>query len=104
MMACVPHSMSASSLTCGLPPWVTPNSRAFSGVSAASIPVPSQATSRSPNANAPAVSPPASGPRRRSNSSSSGLEPSLCRALVSAELVGSASPAPAAPVGQPPHH
>jgi len=39
-MACVPHSVSASNRTCGLPPWVTPNSRALCGVSAASIPVP----------------------------------------------------------------
>ncbi len=56
------------------------------------MPVPSQATSRSPNANAPGVPAAASAPRRRPNSSSSGLAPSRCLALVSAELVGSATP------------
>ena len=43
----------------------------FSGVPATSIPVPSQATSRSPNANAPAVPWSASGPRCRSDNNSS---------------------------------
>lgn len=51
-------------------------------------PGPVQDTSRSPNAKAPAVPALASGLRRRSNSNSSGLEPSLFCALVSAELVG----------------
>ncbi len=92
MSAWVPHSVSATSRSCGPPPWVTPNSRALAGVSAASSPVPSQATSRSPNANAPGVPGAASGPRHKPNSSSKGRCPSRCRALVSAELVGSTTP------------
>ena len=58
-----------------------------------SIPVPSQATTRSPNANVPAAPAAASGPRSWSNSSSNGLDPSRCRALHSAGRDGTAIPA-----------
>jgi hypothetical protein len=89
----VPHSISASSRSCGPPPAGPPNSPAFSAVPGTSIPVPSQATTRSPNANTPAAPAAATGPRSRSNSSSNGFEPSRRRALHSADRDGTGSPA-----------
>lgn len=91
--ACVPHSNNASSRSCGLPPVPTrPNASWFAGVSATSSPVPSQATSRRPNANVPGVPAAASGPFLWANSSRSGSAPRRRRALVNAGLDGTTHP------------
>jgi hypothetical protein len=89
----MPHSISAISRSCGPPPAGPPNAAALTAVPGTSIPVPSQATTRSPNANAPGAPAAASGPRSRSNSSSNGFEPSRCRARHSAAADGTPSPA-----------
>lgn len=93
MHARVPHSVSASSRSCGRrPPRGTPNAAALPALGAASSVVPSQAVSRRPNANADGIPAVASGPRHRSNSSSNGLEPSRSRPLSSAAAEGSTVP------------
>ena len=69
-----------------------PNAASLSGGSATSSPVPSQATSRKPNANAPGALAAANAPRVWANSSRNGSGPRRLRALVSAGLVGTPCP------------
>ena len=69
-----------------------PKAASLSTVSATSSPVPSQATRRSPNANAPGVLAVANAPRVWANSSRNGSAPRRRRALVNAGLVGTTPP------------
>jgi hypothetical protein len=89
----VPHSISVITRSIGPPPAGPPNAAVFAAVAGTSIPVPSHATTRSPNANTPAVPAPARGPRNRSNNTSSGLAPSRCRARHNADRDATLSPA-----------
>jgi hypothetical protein len=103
----VPHPVTVTSRTRGNPPPAprpgcgSPNAAVFSGEHGTSSVVPSIATITSPNAPAPGVPGPASGPASRENSSSNGLTPSRRRALASAEAPGTRQPGPASGPSQP---
>src|SRR6185312_10850018 len=79
-----------------------PNAARFAGLAGTSSTVPSSAASSRPNANAPGVPGPASGPASRANSSRNGAGPTRRRARASAPVPGRRQPpGPASGPSQP---
>jgi hypothetical protein len=97
MIPRVPQATKVTSRTCGNPPCPppdggAPNAAALAGEHGTSSMVPSSAASSRPNANAPGVPGPASGPASRVNSSRSGPGPARRRARASAPVPGRCQP------------
>jgi hypothetical protein len=100
MEACVPTSVSVTTLAWGNPAgWPLastgpPNAPRLSAVSGTSSVNPSTAATRIPRQNAPARPGGATGPASRRNSASSTGAPSRCRARVKEDLLGIAPSIP----------